>query len=135
MSKSAYLEKKPRIVELDYELEDGTPFKGTGIVIAGLIKSVSNKERFMKNRKKTPFRIAIVESMNPKTKQLERKPAQIISALYTQVEDSFAPDSEVEVLLQFDASTKRTYGKVQLPELDSFNYADYAPAEAVTETA
>ena len=133
---SAHLEKAPRVVELEYELEDGKIFKDSGVVITGIIKSVSNKERFMNNRKKTPYRIATVESYNPTTKTIDIKPAQLIQALYQATEDSFTPNSEVEVLLQYNADTKTTYGKVQLPALDSFNFSDYAPATVeVAETA
>lgn len=131
-----HLAKKPRIIDLDYELEDGTPIKGQGLAINGLIKSVGTKEKLMNNRKQTPYRTATVESWNPKTQQVETKPAVLIQALLEATEDSFTPDSEVEVLLELDPKTGDTYGKVQLPKLETFDYADYASAvEEVTETA
>jgi len=128
--------KKPRFEPIDYKLQDGTPITGQAVVISAVVKTVSTKPRLMNNKKQTPYRIATVTSYNPKLKKLETKPAQLIQALYESTSDSFAIGSEVEVMLQYDEATKRTYGKVQLTALESFDFDAYAPAkeEIPTET-
>ena len=126
----AHLQRKPRFEPINYKLEDGTVITGDAVVIPAVIKTISNNSRLMKNAKQTPFRIATVQTFNPQTKVMETKPAQLIEALYNATTDSFAIGSEVEVMLQKDATSGKTYGKVQLPALESFDFTAYAPAKA-----
>lgn len=132
-----HLAKAPRFEPISYTLEDDTVVTTKAVIITGILKTVSNKTRLMKNKKQTPFRVATVQSWNPHLKALEIKPAQLIDALYESISDSFQPESEVEIMLQYDAETKRTYGKVQLPALESFDFTQYAPKATaeVAETA
>ena len=128
-----HLQRKPRIEPFNYKLEDGTAIKGDAVVIPAIIKSVSNNTRKMKNSKQTEFRIATVETYNPQTKAVETKPAQLIEASYEMHSDNFAKGSEVEVMLQYDEESKRTFGKVQLTALESFDFNAYKPATAEVE--
>lgn len=123
---NAHLQKKPRFEQLSYKLEDGSAVSTQGVIIPGIIKSVSNNTRTMKNSKGTEYRIATVQTWNPSTETLETKSAQIIEASYELHYDSFMPESEVEVLLQFDEVLQKTYGKVQLPSIESFDFNSYA---------
>ena len=61
-----------------YKLEDGSAVLTQGVVIPGIIKSVSNNTRAMKNSKATEYRIATVQTWNPSTETLETK-SEILS--------------------------------------------------------
>ena len=123
---NAHLQKKPRFKQLSYELEDGSLVTTQAVVIPGIIKSVANNTRAMKNSRGTEYRLATVQTWNPSTKILEIKSAQIIEASYEMHYESFMPESEVEVLLQFDEALQKTFGKVQLPSIESFDFNSYA---------
>ena len=123
---NAHLQKKPRFKQLSYELEDGSVVSTQGVVIPAIIKSVSTSTRTMKNSRGTEYRIATVQTWNPSMQKLETKSAQIIEASYEMHYESFMPESEVEVLLQFDEVSQKTYGKIQLPTIESFDFNSYA---------
>lgn len=133
---NSHLQKPVRFENLSYQLEDGTTHTAKAVVIPAIIKSVSNKTRPMNNKKKTLFRIATVEAFNPTTKAVESKQVQLINNLYEATEESFAVGSEVEVSMQYDTEAKKTYAKVQLGAVDTFDFAQYASAtaEEVVET-